>query len=129
MVGMKAIRDIRVKCQKHVGFRGSNLGDELVAQLETFDQLGVRVTQKHDTLDSQHISGKLLLALANLRHLGSRLGRVARALVARGRQDEIDDHSTAGHHQHDAGAIELDVVRVRDDAERPPDPFVIGSGE
>jgi len=116
MIGMKAIGDIRVEGQQHIRFCDADLGHEFFAKLQALDQLSIRVPQKRDSLGAQHVGGQLLLALANLRHLGSGFRRVARALVPRRRQDEVDDDPMPRHHQDHAGAVELDVVGMRDDA-------------
>src|SRR5450759_5350952 len=43
MVGVKAIRHVGVEREKHVGLRSSDLPHQLLAQLEAFNELGVRV--------------------------------------------------------------------------------------
>src|SRR6267143_222017 len=87
------------------------------------------MAKKLDALDTHHLSGHFLLALANARDLRAGSGRVARAFVTRGRDDEIDDGAVAGHQQNRPRAVELDVVRVRDDAQGPLDAFILGPAE
>src|ERR1700694_1333447 len=129
MVGMKSVGDIGIERQQYIGLRGPDLADEFLTQLEAFDQLGIRVAQKGDSFHAQHVRGHLLLALADSRPVRARLGRVARALVSGCGEHEIDDRAMAGHEKNGAGTVVLDVVRVRDDAQRAPDAPVLWSAE
>ncbi len=125
VVRVIAIGDVRVEGQDHVGLRGPDLAHELLAQLEAFDELGVRVAEKDHALDAEHVRGQLLLPLADSSDFRARLACVARALVTRGRKHEVDRGAVARHQQHSARAVELDVIGMRDDAERAldaPDP-------
>src|ERR1700682_4182359 len=129
MVGMKSVRHVGIEREQNIGFRGADLAHELLAQVEAFDHLRVRVAQKCNAFDAQHFRVHLLLSLANARHLRARLARVARSLVARGSQHEVDDSAVASHQQDGAGAVVLDVIRVGDYAQRSLDAFVLWSAE
>src|ERR1700686_1282466 len=121
MVGMEAVRDVRVEGQHHVGLRRAYLAHELLAKLKALDKLGVGMAEKRDALDPEELGGDLLLPLAHARDLGPRRPGVASPFIARGRDDEIHDSAAPRHQEHGARAVELDVIWMRDDAQRPLD--------
>src|SRR2546427_4263805 len=71
MVRMKAVRNIGIECEENVRPGSPDLAHELFAEVECFGKLRIRMAQKVDSLDSEHLRGELLLALANQRHLGA----------------------------------------------------------
>ena len=82
VVRVEPIRDVGVEGQENVGLGGPDLAHELLAQLEVFDELRIGVAKERDPFHPQYVRCHLLLALANARHLGAGLRRVARAFVA-----------------------------------------------
>src|SRR5690242_16800545 len=87
------------------------------------------MAQEAHALHTEHVSGRLLLTLARPGKLLTSDARVVGALVAGRGQYEVDQDTAPGHLQDGAAAVELDVVRMGDDAECTFDAAVLGAGE
>src|SRR5260370_29174092 len=59
VVRVISIADVGIEREQDVGLGGSDLADELLAQLQVLDQLGIRMAQEGGPLDPHHIRGGL----------------------------------------------------------------------